>query len=62
MTDKEMKIMMDKANKWDALAKKIEACYGKETEDGEWHEYNEDENDADLCTIGELAAIAFGWL
>lgn len=51
-----MNEMMDKANKWDALDKNIEACYfnedGSEVED----------NDIDLGTIGEIAAIAFGWL
>lgn len=39
----------DKAAKWDALAAKMEALYAKES-------------DADLSTIGEISAQAFGYL
>jgi hypothetical protein len=44
-----------KAEKWDALAARIEKYYVNE--DGE-----ESEEGGDLCDIGEEAAMAFGWL
>lgn len=56
MNEKEMNEMMDKANKWDALDKEIAACYIDENGDE-----IEDES-IDLGTIGEIAAIVFGWL
>jgi hypothetical protein len=56
MSSEELQEMMEKANKWDSLAKKIAKCYVNE--DGS---ENDDEN-IDLATIGEIAAIAFGWL
>jgi hypothetical protein len=49
-----------KADKWDALGAKIEKCYCNA--DGEYDEDNPEIEDADLCTIGEMAASAFGWL
>lgn len=49
-----------KADKWDALDEKISKCYGEENEEGEWVD-NEDDN-TDLGTIGEIAARAFGFL
>ncbi|MEZ2446085.1 hypothetical protein AB6805_30425 [Chitinophaga sp. RCC_12] len=49
-----------KAEKWDALDDKIASCYGKDNEEGEWEE--SDDDNIDLCTIGEIAASAFGWL
>lgn len=48
-----------KAEKWDALEEKIAEIYGHEN-NGEWVE-NEDDG-ADLGTIGEIAASAFGFL
>jgi hypothetical protein len=48
-----------KALKWDELHDKIAKCYFDE--DGE--ELSEDESDdIDLGTIGEISAIAFGFL
>jgi len=46
-----------KANKWDKLDAQILKCY----QDENGKEYSEDEG-GDLCTIGEIAAIAFGYL
>jgi hypothetical protein len=57
MSQEELNEMMDKANKWDALDKEIAACYFDE----EGNEL-EDDNGCDLVTIGEIAAIAFGYL
>lgn len=39
---------------------KIDKCYCNA--DGEYDEENPEIEDADLCTIGEMAASAFGWL
>lgn len=50
----------EKARRWDLLSEKIQECYGKENDEGEWEE-STDEN-TDLCTIGEIAAAAFGWI
>lgn len=51
-----------KAEKWDALESKISDCYGKEV-DGEFVEHEDDsEESGDLIVIGEIAAIAFGFL
>ena len=48
-----------KHDKWETLAKKIAECYGYVDEDsGEWV----DNEDSDLCQIGEISASAFGWL
>ncbi|CAL1518151.1 hypothetical protein [Chitinophaga sp. MM2321] len=59
-TEEEIETQKRKAQKWDELEEKIAVCYGRENEDGEWEE-NNDEN-IDLCTIGEIAASAFEWL
>lgn len=48
-----------KADKWDKLADKIAKCYVDENGD-ELSE--EDSENIDLCTIGEISASAFGWL
>ncbi len=55
-TKQQIEEMKQKADKWDALGAKIEKCYCNA--DGEYDE----EEGADLCTIGEIAASAFGWL
>lgn len=46
-----------KAEKWDKLGKKIQSMYVDEN----GNELAED-NDFDLGTIGEAAAMAYGWL
>jgi len=56
MTEKELKIIKDKADKWDALQKKIESFYFNE--DGS----EKEEDGYDLADIGEVAALAFGML
>jgi len=48
-----------KAEKWDKLEEQISKFYADE--DGEYSE-DEPEQDGDLCDIGELAAIAFGFM
>lgn len=62
--DEQTQVWKSKADKWDALEKEVSACYGKENANGEWEEYDDDdeENNYDLVTIGEKAAIAFGFL
>ena len=50
-TKEQIKEMKKKADKWDALGAEISKCY-----------CNPEIEDADLCTIGEMAASAFGWL
>ncbi|MFA9191105.1 hypothetical protein AAGV28_06950 [Flavobacterium sp. FZUC8N2.13] len=49
----------NKADKWDALGEKIARCYFDENGDDLSEEESED---IDLGTIGEKAAIAYGWL
>lgn len=55
-----------KAEKWDALSEKIGRCYKPETkEDLDVVDPNGEVDwvdDADLATVGEFAAIAFGYL
>jgi len=61
-TQHEIEAFKRKAEKWDALRSKIDKCYPPEPEDeieGDDTDYNES---ADLCTIGEIAASAFGYL
>ncbi len=53
----ELEIIKEKAKKWDELEKQISACYV----DDEGNELSDDEG-GDLCTIGEIAAMAFGFL
>jgi len=60
-TQEEIEKLQEKANKWDALAKEIEGEYGT-TVNGEFIEHDEENEDHDLATIGEIAAQAFGWL
>ena len=59
-TKEEIEVMKKKAEKWDALGAKIEKCYCNSS--GEYDEENAEIKDADLGTIGEMAACAFGWL
>ena len=47
----------EKAAKWDALKIEIAKFYG----DGDGGELDDDDG-GDLCSIGEKAAIAFGFL
>lgn len=60
--DRMFEIFKAKAEKWDALGKEIEAEYGKYTRDGDFIEHDEEDESHDLCSIGEKAATAFGWL
>jgi hypothetical protein len=60
-----LKPEIEKAEKWDKLAQKIDSCYGEFDENGEEGESdyeNEFGSEPDLCTIGEYAASAFGYL
>lgn len=59
-TKEEIELLESKAKKWDALEKEISTCY-LNTE-GEFDEKNPEYDGADICTIGEMAARAFGWL
>lgn len=52
-TDKQIAEWKKKAEKWDTLGEKISKFY---PEDSEGHE------GGDLCDIGEVAAMAYGWL
>lgn len=49
----------EKADKWDLLKSEIDKFYCDK--EGEFSEDNPEE-EGDLITIGEKAAIAFGWL
>lgn len=49
----------EKAKKWDKLDAQISEYYESENKEGN---VIPPEKDGDLCDIGELAAIAFGWL
>lgn len=52
----------EKAAKWDALSKEIEGNYINPETKEEWTEAEAEEKGFDLCSIGEAAAYAFGWL
>lgn len=55
----ELQKYIHKANNWDKLSKKIAKCYVDDNGD----ELSEEEADEiDLGTIGEIAATAYGWL
>ena len=59
MTAEEAATLKAKAEKWDKLGEEIAKFYCDK--DGE---YSEDKPEAsgDLCDIGEVAAMAYGWL
>jgi hypothetical protein len=59
-TKKQIEEMKKKADKWDALGVEIAKCYCNA--DGEYDEENPEIEGADIATIGELAASAFGWM
>jgi hypothetical protein len=59
-TKKQIEEMKNKADKLDALSKEIDKCYCNAN--GEYDEENPEIKGANLITIGELAATAFGWL
>jgi hypothetical protein len=59
-TKEQIKEWKAKAEKWDELDAKISKCYCNS--DGDYDEDNPEIEDADLCTIGEMAAISFGWM
>lgn len=58
--EQQIKTWKAKAEQWDKLGEEIAECYVTEDEDGEYVE--NDDDDCDLMTIGEIAARAFGWL
>jgi len=64
-TEKAMEIYAEqfktKADKWDKLDDEIGAFYNEETYDAE-NDCDFDESEGDLGSIGEVAAIAFGYL
>lgn len=62
ISQEEYEKLKRKAQKWDDLGAKIARCYPPEPGDeieGDDTDYIED---ADLLTIGEIAASAYGWL
>jgi hypothetical protein len=59
-TKPQIEDFIKKADKWDALGAEINKCYCNA--DIEFDEENSEIEGADLCTIGEKAASAFGWL
>jgi len=60
-TELEVEAWKLKAEKWDRLGKEIEGEYGRDV-DGEWVEWDDEDEDHDLVTIGEAAAYAYGWM
>lgn len=59
-TKEQIEEFKSKAEKWDALGNKIQKCYCNA--EGEYDEENPEIKNSDLGTIGEFAAMAFGWL
>lgn len=59
-TEKQILEFKAKAEKWDTLGEQIAKCYCNE--EGEFDDTNPEIEGADLGTVGELAASAFGWL
>lgn len=60
VSPEKLKELEEKAAKWDELGEKIAKCYPDENNENT----NSDKNNegCDLITIGEMAAIAYGWL
>jgi hypothetical protein len=58
-SDKELSELRAKAEKWDKLGEEIAKYYTNSN--GDYDEENPEE-DGDLCSIGEVAATAFGWI
>lgn len=56
---KQLAEFKNKADKWDALEKEIAKFYCDR--EGEYNE-EDPEREGDLGSIGEVAAMAFGWL
>ena len=54
----ELTALKVKAANWDKLGEEIAACYAEEGDE----DFEEHEGEADLVTIGEIAATAYGWL
>lgn len=64
-TKEQIEEWKSKAEKWDALGKQIDECYTKDNSSEVDDEESEDQDDFEgdgLISIGELAAIAYGWL
>lgn len=59
-TQEQIELWKTKAEKWDKLDSQISKCYCNK--EGEYDEDDTDIEGADLCTVGEIAAAAFGWL
>lgn len=59
-TKEQIEEWKSKAAKWDKLGDEISKCYCNS--EGEYDEDNPEIEDADLGTIGEMAASAYGWL
>jgi hypothetical protein len=59
-TKEQIEEWKSKATKWDKLGDEISKCY--RNSEGEYDEDNPEIEDADLGTIGEMAASAYGWL
>lgn len=57
-TEEQIQEWKEKAEKWNKLDAQIAACYVDENGD----ELQDEDGGADLGTIGELAAMAFGFL
>lgn len=60
-TTEQIEEWKSKAQKWDALGERIVECYPESNYDEFGEELDEDEG-GDLVTIGEYAAMAYGWL
>lgn len=58
-TPEQIKEWKEKAMKWDNLGDGISKCYCNSN--GEYDEENPEIEGADLVTIGEMAANAYGW-
>jgi hypothetical protein len=58
-TNEQIEEFKSKAEKWDLLGEQISKYYTNS--DGDFDEENPEE-DGDLVAIGEVAAMAFGWL
>lgn len=52
----------DKARDWDDLYDEISKCYKEDGDETPTLKLHDEEGDTDLCTIGELAATAMGFL
>lgn len=61
-TEQQIREFKEKADKWDSLDEKISEMYVNPETEEPYTDEEIEEKGFDLTSIGEAAAIAFGWM